>query len=162
MSEKQGTLELIGSNMSADEQAIRKAAFHAILAGEATDRNGLMIATGFALEEVGTLLDGLTERGLVVVGPDSGRVVGSWGLSAVPTDHRLRIHGRQLYTWCALDAVGIPAGLGEDASIVSHCHLCGVPVSIEMVAGQVAHAVPPDVRLWVMADVVGRSVVGFT
>ncbi len=162
MDEKQGDLEPIHSDMSADEQALRKAAFHAILAGEAIDRDGLVMATGFALEKVGTLLDGLTERGLVVVEPDSGRVVGSWGLSAVPTDHRLRIRGRELYTWCALDAVGIPAGLGEDASIGSHCHLCGVPVSIEMVAGQVAHAVPPDVRLWVMADVVGRSVVGFT
>ncbi len=162
MNEKQRILELVGSDTSADEQALRKAAFHAILTGEAIDRAGLVVITGFASEEVGTLLDRLIERGLVVVEPDSGRVVGSWGLSSVPTDHRLRIRGRQLYTWCALDAVGIPAGLGEDASIGSHCHLCGVPVSIEMVAGQVAHAVPPDVRLWVMADVVGRSVVGFT
>lgn len=162
MGEKQRNLKLIDSDMSADEQALRKAAFHAILTGEATDRAGLVVITGFASEEVGTLLDRLTARGLVVVEPDSGPVVGSWGLSSVPTDHRLRIRGRELYTWCAEDAVGIPAGLGEDASIVSHCRLCGVPVSIEMVAGQVAHAVPPDVRLWVMADVVGRSVVGFT
>jgi hypothetical protein len=31
-----------------------------------------------------------------------------------------------------------------------------------MAAGQVAHSVPPDVRLWVTAGEVGRSVVGFT
>ncbi len=162
MSEKQRILELIDSDMSTDEQAIRKAAFHAILAGEAIDRAGLVVATGFATEKVGALLDGLTERGLVVVEPDSGRVVGSWGLSSVPADHRLRIRGGELYTWCAEDAVGIPAGLGEDASIASHCHLCGAPVNVEMVAGEVAHAVPPDVRLWVTAGEVGRSMVGFT
>jgi alkylmercury lyase len=162
MGEKQRNPELIDSDMSADEQAIRKAAFRAILDGEAIDRVSLGVATGFTPEKVDALLDELTERGLVVIEPDSGRVVGSWGLSVVPTDHRLRIRGRELYTWCALDAVGIPAGLGEDASIVSHCHLCGALVNIEMVAGQVAQAVPPDVRLWVMADVVGRSVVGFT
>jgi hypothetical protein len=89
-----------------------------------------VVATGFALEKVGALLDGLTERGLVVVEPNSGRVVGSRGLSWVPTDHRLRIRGHTLYTWCAEDAVGIPAGLGEDASIASHCHLCGAPVNV--------------------------------
>jgi alkylmercury lyase len=154
--------KLIDSDISADEQAIRKAAFHAILAGKATDQAGLVVATGFASEKIGALLDGLTKRGLVVVEPDSGRVVGSWGLSSVPTDHRLRIRGRELYTWCAEDAVGIPAGLGEDASIASHCHLCGAPVSVKMVAGQVAQAMPSDVWLWVMADVAGRSVVGFT
>ena len=89
-----------------------------------------MVATGFATEKAGALLDGLTERGLMVVEPDSGRVVGSWGLSSVPADHRLRIRGGELYTWCAEDAVGIPAGLGEDASIASHCHLCGAPVNV--------------------------------
>ena len=162
MSEKQRILESIDTDMTADEQAIRKAAFHAILAGEAIDQAGLVAATGFAPETVDALLDGLTGRGLVVVEPDSGHVVGSWGLSSVPTDHRLRIRGRTLYTWCAEDAVGIPAALGEDASVASRCHLCGAPVNVEMVAGQVAQAVPLDVRLWVTAGEVGRSVVGFT
>ena len=162
MSEKQRMLELAETDKTDDEWAVRKAAFHAILTGEAIDRAGLVVATGFAPEKVDTLLDKLTEQGMIVVEPDSGRVVGSWGLSSVPTDHRLRIRGRALYTWCALDAVGIPAALGEDARIASRCHQCGVPVNIEMAAGQMAHAVPSDVRLWVTVGEVGRSVVGFT
>ena len=114
------------------------------------------------LEKVDALVDGLTERGWMVVEPDSGRVVGSWGLSLVPTDHRLRIRKRGLYTWCALDAVGIPAGLGEDASIASHCYHCGAPVNVEMAAGQVIHAEPANVQVWRTAIRPGRSVVGFT
>jgi alkylmercury lyase len=157
-----GILGLIDMDFSTEEQAIRRAAFHAILDGEAIDRAGLVVATGLMPEKVDALLDGLAGRGLVVVEPDSGRVVGSWGLSLVPADHRLRIRGRALYTWCAEDAVGIPAGLGEDASIISSCHQCGVLVNVEMAAGQVARAEPPDVRLWVTAGDVGRSVVGFT
>jgi alkylmercury lyase len=157
-----GILEFIDSDTSADERAIRKAAFHAILAGEAIDCAGLVATTGFAPEKVDALLDELTGRGLAVVEPDSGRVVGSWGLSAAPTDHRLHIRGRTLYTWCAEDAVGIPAGLGEDASIASRCHQCGAPVNVEMVAGRVSRAVPSNVRLWVTAGEVGRSVVGCT
>ena len=106
--------------------------------------------------------DLLVEQGLIVVEPDSGRVVGSWGLSLVPTDHRLHIQGRELHTWCALDAVGIPAGLGEDASVASRCHQCGAPVSVEMTAGQIACSEPADVQVWLVADQVGHSVVGFT
>jgi hypothetical protein len=37
-----------------------------------------------------------------------------------------------------------------------------VPVNVEMAAGQVVRALPPDVRLWVTAGDVGRSVVGST
>lgn len=159
---KKRIFEFIDTDISDDEQAVRKVAFQAILRGEAIDRAGLVKGTGFTPEKVDTLLDGLTERGLVVVEPDSDRVVGSWGLSLVPAGHRLCIRGRALYTWCAEDAVGIPAGLGEDASIVSRCHQCGVPVNVEMAAGQVVRALPPDVRVWVTAGDVGRSVVGST
>ncbi|MEE8391990.1 MAG: hypothetical protein V3S14_14490 [Anaerolineae bacterium] len=82
--------------MSAGERAIRKAAFHAILDGEAIDRAGLVAATSFAPEKVDALLDGLTEQGLVVIEPDSGQVLGSWGLSSLPTNHRLHIRRRAL------------------------------------------------------------------
>ena len=102
------------------------------------------------------------KRGMVVVEPDRGRVVGSWGLSLAPTDHRLRIRKRRLYTWCALDAVGIPAGLGENASIASHCYRCGAPVNVEMAAGQVIHAEPANTQVWVVASQAGRPAVDFT
>jgi len=166
MGEKQEDTGLIGTDRNAssmaDERAIRKAAFHAILNGEALGRAELAIATGLVPERVDALLRGLIERGLVVVQPDNGRVVGSWGLMLVPTDHRLHIRGRVLYAWCAEDAVGIPAALDEDASIASRCHWCGAPVNIEITAGQVVHAVPTDVRLWIAPGEVGRSMVGFT
>ena len=162
MSESQRILEPIDTDETADEQTIAIAALHAILGGEAIDRAGLVAATGFTPAKVDTLLDGQTKRGLMVVEPDGGRVVGSWGLSLVPTDHRLHIRKRELYTWCALDAVGIPAGLGEDASIASHCYHCGASVNVEMIAGQVTHAEPANVQIWIADKQVGRSIVSFT
>lgn len=108
------------------------------------------------------MLDRLIRRGLVVVDQGSGRVVGSWGLSSAPTEHRLRIRGRELYTWCAVDAVGVPAGLGEDATVTSHCSHCGAPVSITMIAGQVGRAEPAGVHVWVAPVEQARSVVGDT
>ncbi len=38
-------------------------------------------------------------------------VVG-WGLTFIPTPHRFRVNGHTFYTWCALDALTIPALLG--------------------------------------------------
>ena len=145
-----------------DERALRRAAFHALLSGEAVDQGHLASATGFAPDKVGSLLGQLTNRGLIVVEPDSGHVVGSCGLSSSPTDHRLDIRGRQLFTWCAEDAVGIPAALREDARVLSHCRHCGGSVTIDMAGGDVARAEPPQTCLWVTPLEVGRSVVGFT
>lgn len=145
-----------------EEKIIRKAAFHAILRGAPINRDGLVKATGLTSEKVDVSVDSLAKRGLIVAESASGRIVGSCGLSSEPTSHRLRIRGRGLYTWCAEDAVGIPAALGEDASIVSQCHHCGVAVNIEMSAGQVMHVEPPGVQLWITATEVGRSLVGFT
>jgi alkylmercury lyase len=155
-------LGFLAADVTPDELSVRKAAFHAILGGEVLDRAGLTKATGFTPEKVDTLLAELNGRGLIVFERDSDRVVGSWGLSSVPTDHDLHIRGRVLHTWCAVDAVGIPAALEEDARIASRCALCAEPVTVEMAAGQVAHASPSDMRLWVTGCQVGRSVVGFT
>jgi alkylmercury lyase len=162
MSDRQRLLELICSDRTPDERLVCGAAFHAILRGEALDRDGLARSTGFAPEKVDALLEGLKGRGLIVVEPGGERIVGSWGLSLVPTNHRLSIRGRDLHTWCAVDVVGIPAALREDAIATSRCHECGVPVRIEMAAGEIRSVEPADVRIWVAPSQAGRSVVGST
>jgi hypothetical protein len=155
-------LEIIHTDKTTDEQAVCEAAFRSILDGKPIDQAGLVAATGFGAESVRTLLRGLTERGLTVLEPKGGRVVGSWGLSLAPTGHRLRIRKRDLFAWCALDAVGIPAGLAEDADIASTCHQCRSEIYLEMTAGHVTLANSSTVWLWLSPCQVGRSVVGFT
>jgi alkylmercury lyase len=162
MGETERLLELLADDKTTDERVLSEAAFHAILTGEPIDQAGLVAATGFAPAEVEALLHGLTGRGQAVVDAGSGRVVGSWGLSLVPTAHQLRIRGRQVFAWCALDAVGIPAGLRENASITSSCHQCGSVVRVEMTAGELRRPVPTEVQVWLTACQAGRSVVGFT
>jgi alkylmercury lyase len=39
---------------------------------------------------------------------DQGRVAGFFGLSLVPTPHKLMVKGKVLYTWCAMDAIILP------------------------------------------------------
>ncbi|MCJ8166030.1 organomercurial lyase [Pontibacter sp. E15-1] len=48
-----------------------------------------------------------------------GRVVGFLGLSLVPTQHKLIVQNRTLYTWCAADAILLPQFLSFSALIES-------------------------------------------
>ncbi len=162
MSEKERVRRLLCTDKTPDEKAICKAAFRNILDGKAISHGELVRATGLMPERVDAILAQLADRGLLVIEPEGGPVIGSWGLSLRPTEHKLLIRGRELYTWCAVDAVGIPAGLGETATVASKCSQCGETVNIEMTDGRVSRVDPTDVQVWVAPSQVGRSVVGFT
>jgi alkylmercury lyase len=64
-----------------------------------------------------------------------GRIIGLCGLSLEPSPHRLTLAGVGLYTWCAYDAVGIPAAMGLDATVETSCPLCGVAIALDITAG---------------------------
>jgi Alkylmercury lyase len=84
------------------------------------------------VEQVLTRLD---EGGWVRRDSD-GRVVGSRGLSIVPTRHELELpHGRR-HTWCAYDTLGIFAALGVSGRICSRTPL-DEAVVLEVSAGRV-------------------------
>lgn len=51
---------------------------------------------------------------------NDGQVLGFWGLSTVPTHHRLTIDGRTLWAWCAVDSLFLPELLDETARIISN------------------------------------------
>src|SRR5258708_11682514 len=58
------------------------------------------------------------------------RVVGFWGLTIAPMPHRLRVHGRELYAWCAWDTLFLPALLGTSVEVESSCRVTGAPVRL--------------------------------
>jgi alkylmercury lyase len=77
---------------------------------------------------------------------DQGVVVGVHGLTARPTAHRIEHAGGEVHTWCALDAIGIPAALALDAVAVTACPACGAVLQVPLRGG-----VPADdgeMRLW--------------
>src|SRR5437016_4315688 len=118
-----------------------RAAFNAILKGELPAVSELAKATGASSQEVELLVG----RALII--DDSGRVVAAHGLSAVPArQHRLTLRGRPFWTWCAIDALGIPASLGEDATAETTCQLCATAVRVEFKAGKVMAASHPAAR----------------
>lgn len=62
----------------------------------------------------------------------SGAVVGAGGLTLGDAPHRLLLRGRDYRTWCAYDAIGIPAALGEEGAISTRCGVCGRAIAIRV------------------------------
>lgn len=99
-------------------------------------------------ERVSAVLDGLTREGRIDRDLD-GRVVGSAGLTLADGPHGLEIDGHTFRTWCAFDALGIPAALAADARIVTACAVCGRAIRLDVRAGRpVGEA---SARLWLSA-----------
>ena len=132
-----------------------RAAFNAILNGKLVAVSELAKSTGASSQDV----EQLVGRALIVV--ERGRVVAAHGLSAIPArQHRLTLRGRPFWTWCAIDALGIPAGLGEDAVAETTCELCATAVRVEFKAGKVMAASHPDARVWDAQRLEGRGTAG--
>ncbi|MGQ0551574.1 MAG: organomercurial lyase, partial [Armatimonadota bacterium] len=115
--------------------AIRREAFRALRRGETPDATVLAERCGIPVSQIAQALDPLRSVGAVQV-DDRGRVVAIGGLSTQPTRHRLVLSGTPFYTWCAIDALGIPAALEEDALVATSCQHCGRAVEIPMREGR--------------------------
>ena len=108
-------------------------------------------------EDFLTLIGRMVDQGRLTLDELGDAIVAAGGLSLVPSRHRLLLNGRQLYTWCALDAVGFAAGLRADARVESRCAGCGAPIWLEFEAGEVCRASHPDLRLSLVAPDLTRS-----
>lgn len=126
--------------------AIRRVAFSALRHEERLDHEQLSLRTGLDGHAVNAALRWLHDAGLVER-DTADRVVGIAGLTLEPTKHRLVLDSQGLYTWCAIDAVGIPAALSLDAQVTTSCAHRGATLSV-----RIDHGEPPAdslVRGWI-------------
>lgn len=72
-----------------------------------------------------------------------GRLVG-FGLTPRPTDYRLLVGGKTLYTFCAIDTLLFTVILGEETVVESTCPTTGVPIRLELTPERVTTITPPD------------------
>lgn len=67
---------------------------------------------------------------------EGGSITGAAGLSLSHGPHRVEIGGREFRTWCAYDALGIPAALRVDARATTACAVCGINLTVPIHAGE--------------------------
>ena len=133
-----------------EENAINRTAFHLLRRGQAPSISEIARILDLTDARCRTLLKTMSDKGSVTINDDL--VTGASGLSIVPTSHQLQLKGVQLYCWCALDTIGIPAALAEDAEINSVDGLTGEHLKLRFEAGRLVetpHALwlqlaPPD------------------
>jgi alkylmercury lyase len=103
-----------------DSQAlIRRIAFGLLVTqSEPIDLDQLSAATGIKSDRLSRLLDELDSAGRIRR-DESGRVVGSAGLSVVPDRHEIEIGRHKFWTWCAYDILGIFGALGASGRALS-------------------------------------------
>jgi hypothetical protein len=111
-----------------------------------TDLAGVM-PSGADSEAVSEALSRLGAGGQIDIG-QGGAVIGAAGLTLGPAPHRLLLRGRDYRTWCAYDAIGIVAALGEPGSLSTHCGICARPIALPL--PDAATAERPE-RLWLSA-----------
>lgn len=85
---------------------------------------------------------------------DAGNLAGV-GLTLAPTANRVRIDGRELFTWCAMDAVGLPVLLGRPVTVESSCSATRTPIRLTLTPSGVADAAPVETVVFEVAPTVG-------
>src|SRR5215469_14193985 len=113
----------------------------------------VQLAERFAVPLAATLADFATQD-LIQVDATTGRIRAAYPFSGVPTMHQVRLApgsavgpqphgphgptGQQVFAMCALDALGIPLMLRQEATIVSQDALTNEPVEVRITAVDVA------------------------
>jgi hypothetical protein len=126
-------------------QAVRRiavAGFQALWSGRSVTLAELLAADAAGLTEAA---DHLRAGGRLEVS-DDGHIVAVHGLTRRSTRHRIEHDGGVVNTWCALDAIGIPAALAIDARALTQCPTCGATLAVALIRGE-PQALPGAV-LW--------------
>lgn len=133
--------ELLRRDLTNGELELVTAGFNALWRGERRDPAELLPTR----PDAERLARGLATRGRAEL-DDDGRVVGIHGLTLRPTRHSFTVEGRDHQTWCAFDAIGIPAALRVGAVAHTDCPACHRAIHIRIDQGVPE---PSETVLWI-------------
>ncbi len=88
---------------------------------------------------------------------DEGNVVGTFGLSQKKHPHQFEVDGSLLSTWCAWDALFLPARLGQAARVESPCPMTKEMVHLTITPEKVESYSPPSAVLSIVLPTPTKS-----
>lgn len=115
-------------------RAVRRIAvlgFQALWSGQSVTLTELLGEDSTALTEA---TEHLRSRGRIELTTD-GNLIAVHGLSQRPTPHQIEHDDAVINTWCALDAIGIPAALEIDAWARTKCPACQRLLAVRLSTG---------------------------
>lgn len=155
---RQEWLDCVERQRNTAAQAVCLRAFAAIANGRALPLAEVAAHLRLAPEQFQALIEQLARQGRLTLDETGTAIAGAAGLSLFPSRHTLILNGRRLFTWCALDAVGIPAGLGADARVLSQCMHCGAPIHVTISEGKLAEMSPASLSIAIVPPDESRAV----
>lgn len=111
----------------------------------------LAARTEIAVSEVPDRLQALAAADYLALDA-AGRVVCLYPFSVTPTPHVVVIAGQRRYAMCAIDALGVPAMLGQELAIDARCAVCNAPIALRVRPGEVVAAAPPTTMVVARRD----------
>ncbi|WP_351231249.1 organomercurial lyase [Streptomyces sp. NPDC002133] len=127
-----GRLAPVAGGLRAVQQAVLR---HFATTGDAPTVSELEIAADAHGRGAAEVLADLAAEDFLTL-DDHGRIRAAYPFSAVPTNHRVRLaSGIDVWSMCAVDALGIPDMLGSDAVITSADPITGESVTVTSTRG---------------------------
>lgn len=77
---------------------------------------------------------------------EQGALIGD-ALTLTPTRHRFRVKNHDLYAWCALDTLFLPALINHTAEITSTCPQTGAVIHLTVSPDEIEAVSPPETAL---------------
>ncbi|MGW1884941.1 organomercurial lyase [Streptomyces sp. NPDC001970] len=128
----QGRLAPVAGGLRAVQQAVLR---HFAATGGAPTAGELEAAAAAHGRGAAEVLADLAVEDFLTL-DDHGRIRAAYPFSAVPTGHRVRLaSGIEVWSMCAVDALGIPDMLGSDAVITSADPITGESVTVTSTRG---------------------------
>jgi len=129
-------IEIRDEDVVPEVAALRSCGFRMLLEhGAPVEQEAWAKKAGVEPDTLAAVLENARARGRVEF-DSKDRLVGIAGLTIEPTRHRLDVNGKERWTWCALDAMGILGALRSDGTVFSDDPSTGEEIEIHFSAGK--------------------------
>lgn len=137
-------IDVLDTQHSDLDDAFRRHAFERLRETGVAGVTELVATSPRGADSARSTLDDMVQRGMAILEGDD--LVAIDGLSIRPTRHRMRLGDDELFTWCAADAIGIPAALDEHGEVVTACPHCAAEIVVSIRSGE--PQTDADLVLW--------------
>ncbi len=151
-SNEQLEINSIDSKLSQEEKIIRRYLMNYVINnGQAFSMNNISIIVDdikiMDEEKLVSILDGLLKKN-VIVADEEGNINFIYPVSAIPTNHRIKLQdGREFTAMCAIDAIGTAFTFKQDVDIESKCSNCGSDIKVSVKDGKLHGYEPYDLHI---------------
>lgn len=151
-SNEQLEINSIDSKLSQEEKIIRRYLMNYVINnGQAFSMNNISIIVDdikiMDEEKLVSILDSLLKKN-VIVADEEGNINFIYPVSAMPTNHRIKLQdGREFTAMCAIDAIGTAFTFKQDVDIESKCSNCGSHIKVSVKNGELYSYEPKDLHI---------------